>query len=37
MLRRTRLDVKYIIETLGRFMKILNQKRPAMADREWWF
>ncbi len=34
MLRRTTLDVKYIIETLGRFMKILKQKRPPMADRE---
>jgi hypothetical protein len=28
---------KYIIEALGRFMKILKQKRSAMAVGQWWF
>ncbi len=31
------MNLNYIVETLGRFMKILKKKRLAVAAREWWF
>ncbi len=27
----------YIVEALGKFLKIFKQKRLEMAAREWWF
>jgi hypothetical protein len=31
------LNAIYIVEALGKFLKIFKQKRLEMAAREWWF
>ena len=37
MPRGTTVNENYILEALGRFMKILKQKRPVMSQQEWFF
>jgi hypothetical protein len=37
MPRGTRVNVNYIVDSLGKFLKIFKQKRLEMAARDWWF
>jgi histone-lysine N-methyltransferase SETMAR len=37
MLRGTMVNVKYIVDALGRFLKVFKQKRPDMVAGAWWF
>jgi hypothetical protein len=31
------VNANYIVEALGKFLKVFRQKRPEMAARDWWF
>jgi hypothetical protein len=31
------VNAKYIVEALGKFMKIFKQQQSEMAARVWWF
>ncbi len=31
------MNARYIMEALGKFMKIFRKKRPVMAARDWMF
>jgi histone-lysine N-methyltransferase SETMAR len=35
--RGTKVIAMYIVEALGKFLKVFKQKRPEMAARNWWF
>ncbi len=37
VLRGTTVNARYIVEALGKFMKIFRKKRPVMATRKWMF
>jgi hypothetical protein len=31
------VNAKYIVENMGKFLKIFKQKMPEMAAGDWWF
>jgi hypothetical protein len=31
------VTASYIVEALGKFLKVFRQKRPEMATGDWWF
>jgi hypothetical protein len=31
------VNAKYIVDALGKFLKVFKQKRPEMAAGDWWF
>jgi hypothetical protein len=35
--RGTTVNSKYIVEALGKFLKVFKQKRPEKAAGDWWF
>jgi hypothetical protein len=37
VLKGTTVNTNYIMEALGKFLKVFRQKRPEMAARDWWF
>jgi hypothetical protein len=37
MPRRTTVNANYIVEALGKFLKVFKQKRPEMVAGDWWF
>jgi hypothetical protein len=37
VLRGTMMNARYIMEALGKFMKIFRKKRPVMTARDWMF
>jgi hypothetical protein len=31
------LNASYIVDAVGKFLKVFKQKRPAMVAGDWWF